>query len=226
MICLWIILYIVLAIAALITLLMFVRARIIIEYRDSLSVVLKVLFIKKQLYPEDLSRIKLGDYSERKLKSKQERVRKKAEKKAEKSKKAKTKSEPKAKKKRSFSEILDLVNTVKHIVSVLVKAFFGYLRIDVSRINIVVACGEADKTAIVYGAVYQAVSYLLAVLDSVTNVKYKKTSEVSVTADFVAEKFSADIKIAFSIKIGQAVKVMIKTAYNYLKTKNTVGRPD
>ena len=226
MTCLWIILYIVLAIAALITLLMFVRAGIIIEYRDSLSVVLKVLFVKKQLYPEVLTRIRVGDYSENKLKKKQRRAQKKAEKQTVKTKNKKTKTESQTKNKRSFSEILDLINTVKQIVSVLVKAFFGYLRIDVSRVNIIVACGEADKTAIVYGAVYQAVSYLLAVLDGVTNVKYQKTSEVSVSADFTADSFSADIKIAFSIRVGQAIKVMIKTAYNYLKTKNTVGRSD
>ena len=224
MTCLWIILYVVLAIVLLITLLMFLRARIIIEYKDSLSLMLKVLFIKKQLYPEDLTQIKIGDYSEKKLQKKRNRALKKAEKKSVKPQKSKGESKPK--KKRSFSEILELVNTVKQIVTVFVKAFFGYLRVDVSRINIIVACGEADKTAIMYGAVYQAVSYLLSILDSVTNVKYKKTSEVSVTADFLAEKFSADVKIEFSIRVGQAIKVMIKTAYNYLKTKNTIGRPD
>ena len=152
----------------------------------------------------------------------EKKAEKKALKKAKKEEK-KTAGGGKKKKKYTFSDILTLVSTVKEIVSALVGSFFGYLRVEVARLDIVVATDDAAKTAIVYGAVYQAVSYILAIFDKITTVKYEKNSYVSVRADFLREKFYADINVTFSLRVGQLIKILIKTAYRYLKNKKTVG---
>lgn len=222
----WIILLILAAIILLITLIMFIRAKIVLTYNGDLSVTLKILFLKFDLHPRSLSEINVKDYTKKKIEKRRLKARKKAEKKAlKKAKKEekKTAGGGKKKKKYTFSDILTLVSTVKEIVSALVGSFFGYLRVEVARLDIVVATDDAAKTAIVYGAVYQAVSYILAIFDKITTVKYEKNSYVSVRADFLREKFYADINVTFSLRVGQLIKILIKTAYRYLKNKKTVG---
>ncbi len=223
----WIILLILAAIILLITLIMFIRAKIVLTYNGDLSVTLKILFLKFELHPRSLSEINVKDYTKKKIEKRRLKARKKAEKKAlKKAKKEEKKTAAgggKKKKKYTFSDILTLVSTVKEIVSALVGSFFGYLRVEVARLDIVVATDDAAKTAIVYGAVYQAVSYILAIFDKITTVKYEKNSYVSVRADFLREKFYADINVTFSLRVGQLIKILIKTAYRYLKNKKTVG---
>ena len=222
----WIILLILAAIILLITLIMFIRAKIVLTYNGDLSVTLKILFLKFDLHPRSLSEINVKDYTKKKIEKRRLKARKKAEKKTlKKAKKEekKTAGGGKKKKKYTFSDILTLVSTVKEIVSALVGSFFGYLRVEVARLDIVVATDDAAKTAIVYGAVYQAVSYILAIFDKITTVKYEKNSYVSVRADFLREKFYADINVTFSLRVGQLIKILIKTAYRYLKNKKTVG---
>jgi len=222
----WIILLILAAIILLITLIMFIRAKIVLTYNGDLSVTLKILFLKFDLHPRSLSEINVKDYTKKKIEKRRLKARKKAEKKAlKKAKKEEKKAAGggKKKKKYTFSDILTLVSTVKEIVSALVGSFFGYLRVEVARLDIVVATNDAAKTAIVYGAVYQAVSYILAIFDKITTVKYEKNSYVSVRADFLREKFYADINVTFSLRVGQLIKILIKTAYRYLKNKKTVG---
>lgn len=222
----WIILLILAAIILLITLIMFIRAKIVLTYNGDLSVTLKILFLKFDLHPRSLSEINVKDYTKKKIEKRRLKARKKAKKKAlKKAKKEekKTAGGGKKKKKYTFSDILTLVSTVKEIVSALVGSFFGYLRVEVARLDIVVATDDAAKTAIVYGAVYQAVSYILAIFDKITTVKYEKNSYVSVRADFLREKFYADINVTFSLRVGQLIKILIKTAYRYLKNKKTVG---
>lgn len=222
----WIILLILAVIILLITLIMFIRAKIVLTYNGDLSVTLKILFLKFDLHPRSLSEINVKDYTKKKIEKRRLKARKKAEKKAlKKAKKEekKTAGGGKKKKKYTFSDILTLVSTVKEIVSALVGSFFGYLRVEVARLDIVVATDDAAKTAIVYGAVYQAVSYILAIFDKITTVKYEKNSYVSVRADFLREKFYADINVTFSLRVGQLIKILIKTAYRYLKNKKTVG---
>ena len=222
----WIILLILAAIILLITLIMFIRAKIVLTYNGDLSVTLKILFLKFDLHPRSLSEINVKDYTKKKIEKRRLKARKKAEKKAlKKAKKEEKKAAGggKKKKKYTFSDILTLVSTVKEIVSALVGSFFGYLRVEVARLDIVVATDDVAKTAIVYGAVYQAVSYILAIFDKITTVKYEKNSYVSVRADFLREKFYADINVTFSLRVGQLIKILIKTAYRYLKNKKTVG---
>ena len=206
---------------------MFIRAKVVLVYNGDLSVTLKVLFLRFRLHPKPLSDINVKDYSPKKIEKRRLKAKKKAEKKA--LKKAK-KNEKKAaadggqkKKKYTFSDIMTLISTVKEIVVALTKSFFGYLRVDVARLDIVVATDDAAKTAMVYGAVYQAVSYILAIFDKITTVKYEKDSYVSVRADFLREKFYADINVTYSLRVGQLIKILIKTAYSYLKSKKTAG---
>ena len=219
---LFVILLIISIIALLVTFVLFIRVRYIVTYNGELSVTRKILFFKTSVYPDDLTKINIKDYSLKKIKKR----RLKAEKEAEELRKTQKKissSDGQKKKKSSFSDIVSLVSEIKDIVTAFAKIFFEYLQIDVTKIDIVVTGEDAAKTAITYGAVYQAVSYILAIIDKITTVKYDKKSYVSVRADFLAEKFYADINITFSMRLGQAIKLLMKNAYRLAEKQKTVG---
>ena len=157
-----------------------IRLRITIEYSDSLCVYARILyFIRIPITPGKEKRLKLSEYSDKKIarrdRAKQEKAVQKEQKKQEKiaqkaEKKKRLKEHPEeAKHERTLSENLSLIIDV---VKVLLGRFFRHLRIDLSRIHISVASEDAAQTAILYGIVSQSVAYLLELLG--TSLEFKK----------------------------------------------------
>lgn len=209
---------IVLAIIVAITVaLLFIRIKIVIKYTEDLIVYVKILFFKIKLVPKKEKKLKLSDYTHKKL-DKKEKKQKAKELKKEK-KKAEKAEAKKAESKEDKPGILETLGLIKNLVAAFFKYFFKYLRIDLSKINITVASEDAAKTAIMYGAISQSVAYIVEILDNTVNMKKKKDTEVSVAADFVAEKLSADIHIAFSLLVWQVLDIVFRLAVKYIKTK-------
>ena len=94
------------------------------------------------------------------------------------------------------------------------------LRIDISRIIIIVGASDAAKTAITYGIVSQAVSYLLEGIDSITNVRRKFRSEVNVIPDFTQREITVDIKLQLSITMWALLTVAPRVALASMLKKN------
>jgi len=74
------------------------------------------------------------------------------------------------------------------------------LRLHTARLHVRVATGDAATTAIAFGAVSQSVSYLLAALDQVTDLKAPPT-HISVEPDFLAERSSLDVKLILQARV-------------------------
>ncbi|MBQ8005567.1 MAG: DUF2953 domain-containing protein, partial [Clostridia bacterium] len=110
----------------------------------------------------------------------------------------------------------ETIGFIASLVKYLLKRFFGYLRIDVTKINISVGSEDAAKTAIMYGIINQTLALLLDILGSVTNVKRDYKSDIAVSADFTSEKIKSDIKIAFSLKIYHALFIAIGAIFRYI----------
>ena len=120
-------------------------------------------------------------------------------------------------KKLSISDILALI---KAVLGTLVSRFRKHFRIKITRIRINVATGDAAKTAVMYGAISGGVAAILEILDRAMNVSYAKPEDydVDVTADFLGEKITADLKIAFSIKVWHVFDILFRTAFSALST--------
>lgn len=204
------VLVILLAIGALICALAYLRVRICVEYKYSFKVILKIAFLRIRLYPRK-RRIRLSDYKLSKLKKKQ---KKKDDKKSEK----KPTRQTAKKKKVSVSDTLRYIARLfEEVVKKLVSKLCRYLRVDVSEIFIRVASDDAAKTALLYGAVSQSVSYALAAMNSITNTALSRGGYVNVVPDFASEEAEVRINVCFSIRVWQLISIAISGAMDYIK---------
>lgn len=148
-------------------------------------------------------------------------LRKKAEKKRLKAeeKKARKAEKKKNKKKKSVSELLDDISDIAGLVKVILSKFFKRLRVKVASFKITVATGDAASTAVAYGAVCQAVSYTIAILEGSKNVKGLSRAHVDVRTDFCAEAPTADIKISFSLRVWHLLEIGAAALVKFIKNK-------
>ncbi len=196
---------IVLSVIAFIAALLFIPIHIRLRYSDSFAVKLRVLFLTFPIYP----------------------ARKKSDKKKAKSKKKK-KKQPKAKpaeaagekkKKLSASSAKELIKLVYTLVKILISRFACHLKTKIYRIYIKVGSDDMAKTALEYGAASQGMAYLLEFLSQKTRVHLARNATVLVEADFMSEKFCAQIDIDFSLRIWQIFDIAAKAAMHLVKNK-------
>jgi len=199
------------------------KATITIAYTDEVTLSVRVLFLKIKILPK---KEKKGPRSMSKKKA--ERIRAKARKKAQKKREAaKAKAEAKKQKKeaaknkpkKSMSEILDTVSMVRGIAAEVIRRFFKHLRIDVARVKIKVATGDAATTAVAYGAACTALNVLLPVLAEVKNFSMPREKDFSVEPDFLGETPELDVKLSFSLRVWHVFSVALGALKKFLAHK-------
>ena len=202
------------------------RAVVTIAYSDDISLTVRVLFIKIKILPKKDKRKKIHSMSRKKaekikkqLAAKKEKQRQKKQLKQEKKQEKKKQKEKEPKPKKSLSEILDLVGLAVTLVKTVLKCFFGHLRVDVARFRIRVATGDPATTAVAYGAVSQAVSYLLALLQNNKNVRGLKKADLDIECDFIAESISADIELSFSMRVWHVFHIAFAALGSLIKNR-------
>ena len=200
-------LYIIGGIVLFFALILSLKATITIAYRDEVALSVRVLFIKIPILPAKEKKPGPHSMSAKKAQKIKQALRKKQQKKAEAKqkkaeKKAAKKEQPKEEKpKKSLSDILDILSLVRKLLVKVVKTFFGHLRIDIARLKIRVATGDAATTAIAYGAITQAVNLLFPILESVKNFSLPRTRDIDIVADFTGEGIEADIEVSFKLRV-------------------------
>lgn len=214
-------LIIVLSVLLLLFVLLMIRGHATVEYRDSVTVRISILGIPFWRYPKKKKKIRLSDYTPKKLEKKKRREARLQDKRKKRlAKKAKRRGEPSAgstpAKKRGLLENLGLI---REILTVLIGKSAKHIRVHADRILINVATDDAAKTAILFGAVNQAVVGILELLDQTQKLSVSRSSTISVKADFAAQKSTADISITLSLRVWQILKVLFHTALQYTKTK-------
>ena len=139
-------LYILLTLFLLLALLCLARIRLDISASDSVEAFAKVLCVKIPLYPQKRKKISTKKFQKGYPRAKEKSARNKS-------------AQPKEKKKEVEKiPISDTVSTVLDLVKLLFSRFFKHLRLDVSKIIIVVGAEDAAKCAIQYGIVSQSVA--------------------------------------------------------------------
>ena len=221
-------LYILLGIAAFITLLALLRITLILDAEEELTLIVQVLCFRFRLLPKRkrpprYKGFRIKAFRRRRLKE-EKRHRKKelaraavSEKKKKKAEavKAAGKEEPKRTLKDNVAFGIDLV---KYVVLRVLKAFGKRLRVDIHRIDITVATGDAAKTAITFGYVCQGVAYIKELLDRCLNIRYpgKREETISVRVDYLAEKPTFKVHMAFHIRVWQVVSLGFAALKGYL----------
>ena len=227
-----------------IALVLTLRVTLNIEYKEEVTLSVRVFFFKIGILPKKKKKINYKKFTAKKLRrllekdrraelKKQEKKQKKqslkAQKKAEKKKnkeieKRNRKLGHPAPEKRSLSENLDIIRTV---LDALARYFGKGIHVKVTRIRITVASDDAAKTAIMYGAVSAAVSWILEFLEQKAHLKYKgegddPENDVSVIADFTAEKPTADVKLSLRVHVWPLITSGIGAVYKIIS--NTVNK--
>jgi hypothetical protein len=165
---------------------------------------------------------------------KAERIRAKARKKAQKKRdaalakaeaKKQKKEAAKGKPKKSMSEILDSVSMIRGIAAEVIRRFFKHLRIDVARVKIKVATGDAATTAVAYGAACTALNILLPVLSEVKNFSLPREKDFSVEPDFLGETPELDVKLSFSLRVWHVFSVALGALKKFLSHKAKSANP-
>ncbi len=114
----------------------------------------------------------------------------------------------------------DKISTILSLIKLLFSRFFKHLRLDISKIIVIVGTADAATTAITYGIISQSVVYLLEFLDKNLNISKKRSGEINVLCDFTADNTVYDVYISASLNIWQILDIGISLVYNYFKGKD------
>lgn len=194
-------LYIILAILLLIIALFSLKSSVVLTYKNDVELKLSVLGIKFDLYPK-----------------KQKKIKKR--KKLLKGKKAKKSAEANSGEKKEKGSLLDSLDLIKELLSVLLKKANKRIKLKASKIIINVATGDAAKTALLFTAVNNTLALIIKYLEEADKLTALKKSQISVKCDFISEKSSADIEILFTLRVWHVAEILLATALKYVTLKN------
>ena len=183
-----------------------------IKYDGEPQIAFYFLFLKYRLLPKKQKHEKKR-LSRKEFLSRLFRTEKKKEKKSI-SKKAATAHK---KKKPSASEILEFVRSASGLLKKILNSFFKHSKIKVSEISIIVATEDASRTAIMYGVISQAVSYLLEILSCFTTVKRARKGTIQVLPDFTREASSIKLDLLLQQRPLHILGLLISTLFHIIK---------
>ena len=186
------------AIVLLIGLFLATKIKLVLAYDDDFRAYLKILFFKFKLYP-----------------SKDDKKEKHKKKAVDKPKKDESTKSVKA----SPDKIIKLIRAMKDIVADFVSSFLGRLHINFVKIRSEIACEDAAKTAIAYGAVTQSVAYLIEFLDNISNVDKSRFSDIDIRANFISQKSWVELNCVLYLRVISLFPLGIKGLKAFFKYK-------
>lgn len=202
---------IIISVAVLILLLLLSRLRFTFESIDGVNLTLRFLFMKFRLYPKKQKKIRLRDYSLKKVKARKNQDS--AEKRRDKKKSSnKSKSVGKADgDAKSF-----LIACLKTIAKDLPK------RVRTERLVLhLTVCGkDAAGTALKFGAANQFASLLCSIIDEGMPMKNTNRRSIRIAPDYTGEKDQYNVKITLSITLGGIILSALKILGAYVSTAN------
>lgn len=224
-----------------------IKVILIMPSPDDVSLTLKICGIPIRILPAKEKKIKLSRYSKKemekrrlaeiaKAKKKAEKKAAKKRKKAEKAQKEKERLEKlrkegklpddgKNKKKSDDPTAITLVDNINAATAALGKFFVRFgrrFRIDVSRIIITVATGDAASTAIMYGAAVPAVMALIALLEKITDLRGIDNADIHLRCDYLAQKTNVDVHVAFSMRPYHLFDMLFSALFAFLGKRKAI----
>lgn len=149
-----------------------------------------------------------ADISEEEQEPKKKKKKKQKQKKAEK---------PQKKEKKSIEDIISLVKLLIEIAKKVLEKTWRYIRIKTECYDITVGTDDAAKTALIYGGVSQATSYLFTLLDETAHFRVKRKAPVNVGVDFLAAETRANVQMDFRLRLWHIISIGLGAGITYLR---------
>ena len=206
-----------------------VRVHVIMEFDGEFRLSVSFLGIRIRILPvRKKKKYKLGNYTPKKIQKRALAAEKKAQKQLlkekEKAKKKKesdakkaalTKEEKKAKK-LTFPAILAIVRLGKRLLGIFFPRFFKHIHIKIARLHIRIGSADAATTAMMYGAAYQGMEALLAMLRQIVHLHSVKNTDFRLEPAFTEEAMDIDMHIDVSVRLGSIVGLLLRVAFKGL----------
>ena len=182
-----------------------------IRYDEDFYVYAVFGFIKIKLIPKK-NRIRVSDYSEKKMKKAAEKNRKKLEQSEKKSKKAKKESKDNVltASLKDPDRRFDMISKLYDILTVVLSEFAAILKIRFFKLRAVIGSPEASTTAILYGGACAAAGNIVNLLGQYTDIEKNKKNSMDVAPDFTADKTTASADVSVTLCIGGIFVFLIK----------------
>ena len=224
-------LYIIGGILLLLILLLVIPIGIRIKYDKDFSLYVSAGFINVKLIPARQKKIRIKDYSKKKLEKQQKKKQKKEEKK-----KKPQKQEKKEKKDSVLVARLknretapDMIEQLYDMLLIVSEKFAKRLTVKIFRLDATIGSDNAAKTAIIFGGATNAAMLISAFLDQHMTMKKRAGASINIAPDFLAEKtlVSADVKM--SVRLGGMftflfeIRSVIKEILKLLQEDNSNG---
>lgn len=119
----------------------------------------------------------------------------------------------------SPKQICTLIRRVKPLLERLFARIFGYIRLYRAELSVRVATDDAASTAIAYGSVVQAVSYLEAWLCQIDRWSARTKRAFSVRCDFTGSKSQVNGRIGVYLRVWQLPVIGMQAFLSFLKIR-------
>lgn len=224
-----------------------IKVILIMPSPDDVSLTVKICGIPIRILPAKEKKVKLSRYSKKEMEKRRlaeiEKARKKVKKKEEKKRK---KEEKKRKEKEKLEKLrkegklppddkkkekpydptaITLVDNINAATAAIGKFFVRFgrrFRIDVSRIIITIATGDAASTAIMYGAAVPAVMALIALLEKITDLRGIDKADIHLRCDYLAQKTTVDVHVAFSMRPYHLFDMLFSALFAFLGKRKAI----
>ncbi len=134
-------------------------------------------------------------------------------------------AKPEKKEKQSIGDIVALVKLLIEIAKKVLAKTWRYIRIKIERYDITVGTDDAAKTALIYGGVSQATSYLFTLLDETAHFRVKRKAPVNVGVDFLAAETKANVQMDFCLRLRHILSIGLEAGIIYLRGIKKSGKP-
>ena len=183
--------------------------------KDSVSVMIRILFLKIPIFPRPKNTKKKP---KDKKKSDQKKKQKPKKEKKKKDKKEKKKDDEKTQKPKKKIDIVFWVRLLLDVVTALFRKLGQNFKIRVHAYEICVASEDAAQTAVMYGTIQALSETLFLRLEKAINFKVVKNAPFGVYVDFLEVKPKANVKIDFSISLGGIFGILFGVIFAFIKS--------
>ena len=222
---------------AIIALILLLKISVRVDLADDTALTVGVGVFRIKILPAKPKTVKLKDFKIKKFRKSQEKSEQSAAaakeaKSAAADKKALAKKDKKtaaavkearriaADEEKPERDILGLIEKLTRVVKVFITRFGHQLHIKLDRLIIIVATGDAAKTAVMYGSVCAAVQCLLELLYNCMHLTLPKgelTEHVGVAPDFLGEKMTVSVDITISFRLWQLFDTLFRAGWQFIK---------
>ena len=225
-----IVLYCLLALAALIILLLLtpVRVRLRVDETGGLTVRVHTAHIPIFRHPAKQKAPKIKDYSPRAIKKRQKKqARKQARLQKKQTAKKAAFAHAASRGKRTLAQkvqkLTDTLSLITSLIDALHEKAFRAAHVHLYALQLRIGTGDAARTALLYGVICPAASALLQAIHQCSNLHVHHPKRMCVQPDFVNDTFHVEIDIALQLRVHHLLSLGLGALIHIIKHKQSIS---